>query len=39
VFWRVTYTSTNQAQTGSSSVCTESTQVTYAGNDGTITVP
>ncbi len=39
VYWRVTYTSTNAAQLGSSSVCVESTQVTYAGNDATITVP
>ena len=39
VYWRVTYTSTNQAQLGSSSVCTESTTVSYAGNDGTITIP
>lgn len=39
VYWRVTYTSTNPAQLGSSSVCEESTQVTYAGNDTGITVP
>jgi hypothetical protein len=39
VYWRVTYTSTNQAQLGGSSVCLESTAVTYSGNDGTITIP
>jgi hypothetical protein len=39
VYWRVTYTSTNQAQLGSSSVCLENTAVTYSGNDGTITIP
>jgi hypothetical protein len=39
VFWNVVYTSTNPAQTGSSSSCAESTQVTYAGNDATITIP
>jgi hypothetical protein len=39
VFWRVFYDSTNPAQDDSESACTESTQVTYAGNDGTITVP
>jgi hypothetical protein len=39
VFWRVTYTSTNLSQLDSSSVCVESTQVTYAGNDSGITVP
>jgi hypothetical protein len=39
VYWRVFYDSTNPAQDDSSSACTESTQVTYAGNDATITVP
>ena len=39
VFWRVTYTSNKGSQPGSSSACVESTQVTYVGNDGTITVP
>lgn len=37
LFWRVTYTSTNTNQTGSSSVCVESTALTYSGNDGNIT--
>ncbi len=39
VYWRVTYTSTNQAQLGSSSVCVESTDVDYTGDDGTISIP
>jgi len=39
VFWHVVYTSTNTAQSGSASSCTESTQVAYVGNDSTITVP
>jgi len=39
IYWRVTYTSTNQAQLGSSSVCVESTAITYSGNDGTISIP
>jgi hypothetical protein len=39
VYWRVTYTSTNQAQLGSSSVCIESTDVDYTGDDGTISIP
>ena len=39
VYWRVTYVSTNQAQLGSSSVCTEQTTVSFAGNDASITVP
>jgi hypothetical protein len=39
IYWRVTYTSTNQAQLGKSSVCTESTAVTYTGNDAGITIP
>jgi hypothetical protein len=39
VYWRVFYDSTNASQDDSNSVCTESTQVTYAGNDANITVP
>ncbi len=39
VYWRVTYTSNTPAQLGSSSVCSENTAVTYAGNDGTISIP
>jgi hypothetical protein len=39
VWWNVFYDSTNPAQDDSASTCLESTQVTYAGNDGTITVP
>jgi hypothetical protein len=39
VYWNVSYDSTNPAQDDSGSACTESTQVTYAGNDGTISVP
>jgi hypothetical protein len=39
VYWRVFYHSTNVLQDDSESACTESTQVTYAGNDGSITVP
>jgi hypothetical protein len=39
VYWRVTYTSTNQAQLGSSSVCTENTAVAYTGNDSGISIP
>lgn len=38
-YWNVSYVSTNQAHLGSSSVCTESTQVTYGGNDTAITLP
>jgi hypothetical protein len=38
-FWRVTYTSTNSAQLGSSSTCTESTSATVSGNDNTLTLP
>jgi hypothetical protein len=38
VFWHVKYTSNNPAQLGSDS-CLESTQVTYAGNDGSIAIP
>ena len=39
LYWRVTYSSTNQAQLGSSSTCTEITNLTYSGNDGTIAIP
>lgn len=39
IYWRVTYTSTNQAQLGSSSTCTESTAVTFSGNDANISIP
>jgi hypothetical protein len=40
VAWRVTYTSTNPAQTdASASECTEQTTVSFAGNDTSITVP
>ena len=39
VYWRVTYVSTNDAHIGSSSVCTEQTTVSYAGNDSSIIVP
>jgi hypothetical protein len=39
VYWHVVYTSTNPAQLDSNSNCTESTQVTYAGNDNTINIP
>jgi hypothetical protein len=38
VFWHVKYTSNNPAQVGSDS-CVESTQVAYAGNDGSIAIP
>jgi hypothetical protein len=39
VYWRVFYDSTNASQDDSSSPCTESTQVTYAGQDANITTP
>jgi hypothetical protein len=39
LYWRVTYHSTNAAQAGSVSACTESTAVTYAGNDSGIAIP
>jgi hypothetical protein len=39
VYWRVTYASTNQAQLGSSSACTENTAVAYTGNDTGISIP
>jgi hypothetical protein len=38
-YWNVSYASTNTAQLGSSSVCTETTTVTYAGNDSGISIP
>jgi hypothetical protein len=38
-YWNVSYASTNAAHTGASSVCTESTAVTFGGNDATITLP
>lgn len=38
-YWRVTYTSTNSAQLGSSSTCTENTSTTVSGNDNTLTLP
>ena len=39
LYWKVTYASTNAGQLGSSSVCTENTAVTFAGNDAGITIP
>jgi hypothetical protein len=38
-YWNVSYTSTNQAQLGSSSECTEDTTVAYNGNDTGISLP
>lgn len=38
-YWNVSYTSSTQAQLGSSSTCTETTAVTFAGNDTGITFP
>jgi len=38
-YWNVTYTSSTAAQLGSSSSCSESTAVTYAGNDTGIAIP
>ena len=38
-FWKVSYDSTNPNQLDSVSNCTETTQVTFAGNDSGITVP
>jgi hypothetical protein len=38
-YWNVTYTSSTQAQLGSSSTCTETTSTTFAGNDTGITIP
>lgn len=37
--WGVTYTSSTGAQLGSESDCTETTTVTFAGNDSGITIP
>lgn len=39
VYWNVAYDSTNPAQDDSSSVCTETTAVTFAGNDTGIPIP
>ena len=39
VAWRVTYVSTNPAQVGSSSECTETTAVQFVGNDTGIAIP
>jgi hypothetical protein len=39
VYWHVTYDSTDSSQIGSESACTESTTVSYAGNDSGITLP
>lgn len=39
VYWLVEYASTNQSQLPSSSVCTESTAVTFTGDDTAITIP
>jgi hypothetical protein len=39
VYWNVVYTSTNKAQLGSSSSCSESTSVTFAGDDTGIRIP
>ncbi len=38
-YWNVSYASTNPGQLGSSSVCTETTSVTFAGNDAGISIP
>ena len=38
-YWNVSYTPNSQAQLGSSSACTETTAVTFAGNDAGITIP
>jgi hypothetical protein len=38
-YWNVSYTSTNLGQLDSSSVCTETTAVTFAGNDTNISIP
>jgi hypothetical protein len=37
--WRVIYTSSDPAQLGSSSNCTENTAVTFGGNDSSIDIP
>ena len=40
VYWRVTYTSSNTAETDAApSACTEQTTVSFAGNDSSISVP
>ena len=39
VYWNVLYASTKGSQPGSSSACVESTAVTFAGDDSSITVP
>ena len=38
-YWKVNYTSTNTGQLNSVSDCLESTMVTFANNDTTITIP
>ena len=38
-YWKVTYDSTNASQLDSVSDCAETTQVTFAGDDGGINVP
>ena len=38
-YWKVSYTSTNPAQQNSVSNCVENTDVTFDGDDGTITFP
>jgi hypothetical protein len=38
-YWRMTYASTNPAQISPAASCSENTTVSFAGNDGTITVP
>jgi hypothetical protein len=39
LYWNVQYKSNSESQLNSSSECTESTSVTFAGNDGSIAVP
>jgi hypothetical protein len=39
VYWNVVYESKNTVQLGSSSTCSESTAVTFAGDDSGITIP
>jgi hypothetical protein len=39
LYWNVRYKSNSESQLNSSSECTESTTVTFAGNDGSIEVP
>ncbi|HEY3191423.1 MAG TPA: hypothetical protein VGJ61_01465, partial [Solirubrobacterales bacterium] len=38
-YWKVSYDSTNPLQDDSVSACEESTDVEFAGDDSTITVP